>query len=99
MAGQERRSRQRLIKDNEFQVLPRIIVILGAILGCTTIFGLAYGQRMFARSQQRLAFSLESQEKVHPTVVPFKYTREECETSHREWKDGQCVDYEHDHTF
>ncbi|MEM9806429.1 MAG: hypothetical protein AAF959_14230 [Cyanobacteria bacterium P01_D01_bin.56] len=99
-AGEERRSRKRLLADNDFKLLPKLIVTLGIILGCATVAGLAYSQRLLAISKQDKAARLEdSSETVHPTIVPFKYNREQCETSHREWKDGQCFDYEHDHTF
>lgn len=99
-AGRERRSRQRLLTDKEFQVLPRILLVSVMLCGCITLLGLVYGQRMISAAKQRSAFELEtSDNSVHPTVVPFKYDREQCENSHREWKEGQCVDYEHDHTF
>ena len=98
-AGQENRSRKRLMADGDFQVLPRLVLILASLVGCATIFGLAYGQRRLAISKQRSAASLHENIEVHPTVVPFKYDQEQCETSLREWKDGKCVDYEHDHTF
>lgn len=99
-AGQERRSRKRLIADGDFQVLPRVILMLSTLLGCMIVFGLAYSQRMMAISKQQSISSLdETSDTIHPTVVPFKYDKEQCETSFREWKDGQCVDYEHGHTF
>lgn len=99
-AGKERRSRKRLIKDGDFQVLPRVILILVSLLGCATMFGLAYGQRILALSKQSSVYNADNSSNViYPTVVPFKYDREQCETSLREWKDGQCVDHEHDHTF
>ena len=99
-AGRERRSRKRLLTDGEFQVLPRLLLILVSLLGCATIAGLAYGQRILALSKQRSVYNVNnSSDEIYPTVVPFKYDREQCETSLREWKDGQCIDHEHDHTF
>lgn len=99
-AGEERRSRKRLLADSDFKLLPKMVVVLGTVFGCMAIFGLAYSQRMMAISKQNQAASLEnSSEVVHPTVVPFKYNREQCETSNRQWEDGQCVDYEHSHMF
>ncbi|MEM6255094.1 MAG: hypothetical protein AAF821_19435 [Cyanobacteria bacterium P01_D01_bin.156] len=99
-AGEERRSRKRLLADSDFQLLPKIAVVSAVILGCVTVFGVAHSQRILAIARQQEAARLDdSPETVHPTVVPFKYDQEQCETSHREWKDGQCFDYEHDHTF
>lgn len=99
-AGRERRSRRRLLTDKDFQLLPRIILILGSLVGCAVVFSLFYSQRILAVSKQRSKAQLnQSSEVVHPTVVPFKYSQEQCETSLREWKDGKCIDYEHDHTF
>lgn len=99
-AGKERRSRQRLLTDKKFQVLPRILLAGVVLCGCTTLLGLVYGQRMMSAAKQRSAFELDaSDNNVHPTVVPFKYDQEQCENSYREWKDDQCVDYEHDYTF
>lgn len=99
-AGKERRSRKRLLSDGEFQLLPRVVLILASLLGCAIVFGLAYSQRIIATSKQRSVYRLdESSDIIHPTVVPFKYDQEQCETSFREWVDGKCVDYEHDHTF
>ena len=99
-AGPERRSRRRLLADGEFQLLPRVVLLLASLIGCAIVFGLAYSQRMLAVSKQRSAAELnESSNIVHPTIVPFKYNREQCETSFREWKDGECFDFEHDHTF
>ncbi|NEZ54442.1 hypothetical protein DXZ20_01760 [Leptolyngbyaceae cyanobacterium CCMR0081] len=99
-AGKELRSKKRLLADRDFQILPRVILLLISLLGCATIFGLAYSQRILAINNQRNASSLnESSDVIHPTVVPFKYDQEQCETSFREWRDGECIDYEHDHTF
>ncbi|MEM9806427.1 MAG: hypothetical protein AAF959_14220 [Cyanobacteria bacterium P01_D01_bin.56] len=99
-AGQERRSRRRLLADRDFQLFPKILVLLMILLGCAKLVGLAHGQRMLAISEQREAVNFnDSSEMIHPTVVPFKQTREECETSGRDWKDGQCFDYGHSHTF
>ena len=99
-AGKERRSRKRLISDGDFQLLPRLVLILGTLLGCAAVFSLSYSQRMLAISKQRSKAQLDQpSDLIHPTVVPFKYDREQCETSLREWKDGKCIDYDHDHTF
>ena len=100
VVGKERRSRRRLLADGEFQLLPRIVLIFSSLLGCAIVFGLAYSQRILAISKQRSVYNLDqSSGIIHPTIVPFKYDQEQCENSHREWRDGQCVDYEHDHTF
>jgi hypothetical protein len=99
-AGKERRSRKRLLADGDFQLLPRAVLVLASLLGCGIVFCLAYSQRMIAISNQHSASNLdESSNIIYPTVVPFKYNQEQCETSFREWKDGECIDYEHDHTF
>ncbi|MEM9482195.1 MAG: hypothetical protein AAGA83_00735 [Cyanobacteria bacterium P01_F01_bin.116] len=99
-AGQERRSRKRLLTDGDFQILPRIVLLLGSLFGCAIVFSLAYSQRMLAVSKQSSKAKInESSKTIHPTIVPFKYDQEQCETSFREWKDGQCIDHEHDHTF
>ncbi|ESA33411.1 hypothetical protein N836_21385 [Leptolyngbya sp. Heron Island J] len=99
-AGKERRSRKRLLADGDFQLLPRIVLILSSLLGCAIIFGLAYSQRILAISRQNSVYELDQpSETIHPTTVPFKYDQEQCETSFREWVDGECVDYEHHHTF
>ena len=98
--GKERRSRKRLLADGDFQLMPRIVLILASLLGCAIVFGLAYGQRKLAISQQRSAYNLDQpSDNIHPTTVPFKYDQEQCETSFREWIDGECVDYDHSHTF
>lgn len=100
LAGKEKRSRHRLIADGDFQLLPRVVLMISTLLGCLIVFGLAYSQRILTVSKQQAISSLdESSDIIHPTVVPFKYDQEQCETSFREWKDGQCIDYEHDHTF
>ncbi len=99
-AGKEQRSRKRLLTDGDFQLLPRFILILTIFFGCSLISGLFYSQRILATSKQNSSFSSDnSSDTIHPTVVPFKYDQEQCETSFREWKDGECFDYEHDHTF
>ncbi|NEQ50342.1 MAG: hypothetical protein F6K11_09455, partial [Leptolyngbya sp. SIO3F4] len=89
-AGKERRSRKRLLADGDYQLLPRVVLFLGTCVGCMLVFAFAYSQRMAAISKQREAARLDnSSEEVHPTVVPFKYDREQCEATFREWKDGQ----------
>ncbi len=99
-AGKERRSHKRLLTDGDFQVLPRVVLILSTFLGCALVFSLAYSQRILSVSKQRSVSSLDKpSDMIHPTVVPFKYDQEQCEASFREWKDNECVDYEHDHTF
>lgn len=98
-AGKERRSRQRLMADKDYQLLPRAVVALSMVIGCSTIFGLMYGQRLFAETHERAASEIDDGPGFHPVVVPFKYTREECESSGRAWIDSQCVDHEHDPSF
>ena len=99
-AGKERRSKQRLLAEKEFQMLPRILMAGVMLCGCAALFGLVYGQQMMYSARQRSEFNLDTPDNaVHPTVVPFKYDQEQCERSHRQWKDEQCVDYEHDYTF
>ena len=99
-AGQERRSRKRLLTDGEFRLLPRVVLLLVSLLGCGIVFGLAYSQRMIAISKQRSVVEQnESSTIIHPTVIPFKYDQEQCEASFREWKEGECIDFGHDHTF
>lgn len=99
-AGEERRSRKRLMADREFQLLPKLAVLLVVLTGCATVFGVAYSQRKLAIAKQAEVASLEEpEETVHPTVVPFKYDRDQCEASGRLWRNDQCFDYQHDHTF
>ena len=52
LAGKERRSRQRLLAEKEFQLIPTTIIILTIIFSCTVVFGLSYIQRILAISQQ-----------------------------------------------
>lgn len=100
LAGKEKRSQNRLRTEQTFQILPRVVVILGILMGCATIMGLTYGQRRLAIVRQREAASLEKTEKIiHPASVPFKPTQAQCERSHREWQENECIDEEYNHTF
>lgn len=98
-AGKEHRSRKRLLADGDFQLLPRVILVCTSLLGCAIVFCLSYSYQMFVTSDRSASNLDNSPDTIYPTVVPFKYDQEQCETSFREWIDGECVDYEHDHTF
>ena len=42
---------------------------------------------------------MSTESTFHPTAVPFKKNREDCEKSDRQWIEEQCIDIVHDPTF
>lgn len=95
LAGPERRSKERVAAAQR-AFLIRAIVLLSMAVGSGLVFALS-GLSGAGNSQVRRVWHAGQQS--HPTVVPFKYTKDECETSGREWREGECVDYEHSPDF
>lgn len=94
VAGLEKRSPQRLAVERTkypLWTLTNLAIILG-VMGFG-IFTLLLGLWLSSKDFRRV---LHQQ---FPTVVPFKGDQASCEKSGRVWKDGECLDFEHDPTF
>ena len=95
LMGVERRSSERLAQERQLNLIwtpANLAVILTVVLmSVSGIFG--------AFHLRSVDFSPFLKEDVHPVVVPFKQDKAECEKSSRDWRDGQCIDYEHNPRF
>ncbi len=82
-----------LQKRNPF-VMPAVFT--SVLIGAASIFGLVHlrGSKLLAQPDQ-----FTKEKGFHPTAVPFKTNRGECEESGREWMDNQCIDTVHDPVF
>ncbi|MGD1866881.1 MAG: hypothetical protein ACFB0D_20205 [Phormidesmis sp.] len=94
-AGPNRRSHYRNLQNRNPLVIPAVIT--SATVGAGTLLGLIYlkGSALLAEPDPVFA----KDEAFHPTAVPFKKNRGECEESGRQWIDDQCIDKAHDPVF
>ncbi len=93
-AGPNRRVRYRQIqKGNPFIALT---VFASIVIGAVSIFGLVHlkSSKLLAKPDR-----FTKKEGFHPTAVPFKTNRGECEESGRQWIENQCIDTIHDPVF
>lgn len=95
-AGPNRRARyhNNLQNRNPF-VMPAVVA--SVFVGGLSILGLVHLRGSDLLKEPDPVFA--QGEEFHPTVVPFKKTRQECEESDRQWIDNKCVDTLHDPTF
>jgi len=94
-AGPNSRPHYRNLQNRNPLVIPA--VISSATIGAATLLGLIYlkGSDLLAEPDPVYA----KEEAFHPTTVPFKKNRGECEESGRQWIDKQCIDKTHDPVF
>lgn len=94
-AGPDRRARYRNLQNRNPYVFPAVCA--STLLGATIVLGLLQlnGTPLLAKPDPEFA----PDEDFYPTVVPFKKTRQDCEESHRQWIDDQCIDTLHDPSF
>lgn len=93
LAGQERRSPERLAQDRHRHPLwtpgNALIVVGGMALGSLILLAMLLLNRV----------DLSPTRPVAPAGIPFKHDRASCEESGRIWREGECIDYEHDPIF
>ncbi|MEM6598076.1 MAG: hypothetical protein AAF635_07895 [Cyanobacteria bacterium P01_C01_bin.69] len=94
-AGPNKRSHYRNLQNRNPLVVPAVIT--SGIAGAAALLGLVYlkGSTLLAKPDPVFA----KDEAFHPTAVPFKKNRGECEESGRQWIDDQCIDKTHDPVF
>ena len=96
VAGKEKRSSERLAKENTFRQFwtpsNMLLIFLVIVSGILSLLGLLY------LSSNSLAIFKKSSE-VAPVGIPFKRDKASCEESGRIWQDDRCIDYEHDPIF
>ncbi|MEL7069051.1 MAG: hypothetical protein AAGN15_10430 [Cyanobacteria bacterium J06581_3] len=94
-AGPNRRARYRNLQNRNPFVLPA--VVLSSAVGAASLFFLVQLKSSELVAQPDPEFS--NQEAFHPTSLPFKKNRGECEESNRQWVNNQCIDETHDPVF
>lgn len=94
-AGPNRRAHYRNLQNKNPFVMPAVIA--SVVLGAMAILGLVQLRGSALLAEPDPVFQAE--EAFHPTTVPFKKNRGECEESGRQWIDNQCIDKIHDPTF
>lgn len=94
-AGPNKRAEYRNIQNGNPFVMPAVAA--SVLIGGLSIAGLVHlkGSNLLAEPDP----SFTAEEAFHPTIVPFKKNRGECEESGRHWIDNQCVDNVHDPVF
>lgn len=93
LAGPERRSKERRVRDGFRLWTPANMVFLVLLLSSliVTLYNGFY-----------LASSLTPQvsaEQSHPTALPWIESEQDCTGAQRHWKDGFCFDSEHSPEF
>lgn len=93
-AGPNRRARYRNLQKRNPFIMPA--VFSSVLIGAASIFGLVHlrGSKLLTKPDQ-----FTKEKGFHPTAVPFKTNRGECEESGRQWIDDQCIDTIHDPVF
>lgn len=94
-AGPNRRARYRDIQNKNPFVMPAVFASI--MVGATVILGLVQLRGSALLAEPDPVF--QADEAFHPTAVPFKKNRGECEESGRQWIDDQCIDKIHDPVF
>ena len=94
-AGPNRRARYQNLQNRNPFVLPAVAA--SSLVGIMALFGLVQlkSSDLLAKPDPKFA----DKEAFHPTTLPFKKNRGECEASERQWINNQCVDTTHDPTF
>ena len=72
------------------------------LLSTTLVFTIICGDLLFVTGA--LVYHLfnqwvEANQTISPTEIPWIKTEEECEHTRRIWKNGECLDIEHNHLF
>ncbi|MEM8503400.1 MAG: hypothetical protein AAF716_09635 [Cyanobacteria bacterium P01_D01_bin.1] len=93
-AGPNRRARYRNLQKRNPFIMPAVFA--SVLIGAASIFGLVHlkGSKLLDKPDQ-----FTRKRGFHPTAVPFKTNRGECEESGRQWIDDQCIDTIHDPVF
>jgi hypothetical protein len=92
LAGQERRSPQRLRAERPYYHRKAIagLAILSLALGGVAVLG--YGAI-------RLTLQASQRDQVHPTAIPWLQSRSACEQTGRTWENNECWDQGHSPDF
>ncbi|MEM6452037.1 MAG: hypothetical protein AAF703_17205 [Cyanobacteria bacterium P01_D01_bin.105] len=93
-AGPNTRSHYNNIQNGNPFVMPTVFA--SVTVAALSIAGLVQLKGSNLLKEEDPVFT---QEKFHPTVVPFKKNRAECLESGRRWVDNECIDQVHDPTF
>ncbi len=93
-AGTNRRAHYRNLQKRNPFIMPAVFT--SVLIGTASIFGLVHlrGSKLLAQPDQ-----FTKEKGFHPTAVPFKTNRGECEESGREWIDNRCIDTVHNPVF
>ncbi len=94
-AGPNKRAHYRNLQNGNPFVMPAVLA--SAFVGAISIFGLVQLNGSALLQEPDPVFA--QGEEFHPTIVPFKKNRQECEESGRQWTDEKCIDTVHDPDF
>lgn len=79
-------------------MLVPILCLMVSMLGTGCIAGLIKFRYSYQAANAAAAFQFE-EDTVHPTVLPFRKSQNNCERNGADWVKGECVDHTHDPTF
>ncbi|MEM7797292.1 MAG: hypothetical protein AAF579_22910 [Cyanobacteria bacterium P01_C01_bin.118] len=74
------------------------LCLMVSMLGIGCIAGLIKFRYSYQAAHAAAAFQFE-EDRMHPTVLPFRKSQTNCEGSGADWVKGECVDHTHDPTF
>lgn len=98
LAGWERRSSKRIRAEklNHRVWMPANIIVMTVflILLLTSIFSVLYG----VQNMSPLPL-VDGTSTSHPVSIPWISNQNQCENSGRTWRDGECLDFEHNPDF
>jgi hypothetical protein len=92
LAGQERRSQQRLRAEMPHYHRKAIVGLTLLTLSLSGVAALGYGAF-------RLTLQASQRDDVHPTAIPWLQSRSACEQTGRTWESNECWDREHSPDF
>lgn len=104
LAGLERRSYKRIraerLKHRVWMPANMIVITVFLILLLTCLFSVLYGAQNMSPLPliQRTWFSPVPSSR-HPVSIPWISNQDQCENSGRKWRDGECLDFEHNPDF
>lgn len=98
LAGWERRSSKRIRAErlNHKVWMPANIIVIAVftILLLTSLFSVLYGMQNISPLPL-----VDVPSSTHPASIPWISNRNQCENSGRRWRDGECLDFDHNPDF
>ncbi|MEA5465007.1 hypothetical protein [Leptothoe sp. PORK10 BA2] len=79
-------------------MLVPVLCVMVSMVGMSCVTGLMKLRYGYQAAHATAAFQTKEQ-KIHPSVLPFRTEQDNCEKNGAVWVEQECVDHGHDPTF